>query len=233
MASPRASPRQPPLSGALRERYKDLAAKAAAEMLENGMHVGLGTGTTVAHLLPAIAKRELRDMRYVSTSPRTQQAAVELGLKIEELEQVGPLDIAIDGADQIDPSAWLIKGGGAALTREKIVASAAKVFVVIASEDKSVPQLSPPVPLELLRFGARCTLAKLADARLRDALESPDGGLIADYLGPVGDPRELSARLSATPGVIEHGLFAPEMVSVILLAGARGVQRLAGGKPPA
>jgi ribose 5-phosphate isomerase A len=200
-------------------------------MLEDGMHVGLGTGTTVAHLLPAIAQRELRSMRYVSTSPRTEQAAVELGLKIEDLDQVGPLDIAIDGADQIDPSAWIIKGGGGALTREKIVASAAKVFVVIASQDKSVPQLSPPVPLELLRFGARCTLAKLADARLRDDVESPDGGLIADYVGAVGDPRELSARLSATPGVIEHGLFGPEMVSVILLAGERGVQRRVGGKP--
>jgi ribose 5-phosphate isomerase A len=232
MASPRASARQPPLSEALRERYKDLAAKAAAEMLEDGMHVGLGTGTTVAHLLPAIAERELRSMCYVSTSPRTERAAVELGLKIEDLDQVGPLDIAIDGADQVDPSAWIIKGGGGALTREKIVASAAKVFVVIASQDKSVPQLSPPVPLELLRFGARCTLAKLADARLREAAESPDGGLIADYLGAVGDPRELAARLSATPGVIEHGLFAPEMVSVILIGGERGVQRLAGGKPP-
>jgi ribose 5-phosphate isomerase A len=201
-------------------------------MLENGMHVGLGTGTTVAHLLPAIAERGLQSMRYVSTSPRTEQAAVELGLEIEDLDQVGPLDVAIDGADQIDPSAWIIKGGGGALTREKIVASAAKVFVVIASQDKSVPQLSPPVPLELLRFGARCTLAELAGARLREAAESPDGGLIADYLGPVGDPRELSARLSATPGVIEHGLFAPEMVSVILIGGERGVQRLAGGKPP-
>jgi ribose 5-phosphate isomerase A len=200
-------------------------------MLEDGMRVGLGSGTTVAHLLPAIAKRGLRDMRYVSTSPQTEQAALKLGLKIEDLDQVGPLDIAIDGADQIDPSGWLVKGGGGALTREKIVASAARVFVVIASEDKPVTRLSPPVPLELIHFGARCTISKLAEARLRDAVQSPDGGLIADYLGPVGDPRELSARLSATPGVIEHGLFGPEMVSLILIAGARGVRRRAGGKP--
>jgi ribose 5-phosphate isomerase A len=231
MASPRATARQPPLSGPLRERYKELAAKAAAEMIEDGMRVGLGTGTTVAHLLPAIAERELRGVRYVSTSPETEQSALKLGLKIEDLDEVGPLDVAIDGADQIDPSAWLVKGGGGALTREKIVASAAKVFVVIASEDKSVSQLSPPVPLELIRFGVQCTLATLADARLRDAVQSPDGGVIADYLGPVGDPRELAARLSATPGVIEHGLFGPEMVSLILLAGESGVQRRAGGKP--
>jgi ribose 5-phosphate isomerase A len=200
-------------------------------MLEDGMRVGLGTGTTVAHLLPAIAERRLRGVRYVSTSPKTEQAALELGLKVEDLDQVGTLDVAIDGADQIDPSAWLVKGGGGALTREKIVASAATVFVVIASEDKSVSQLSPPVPLELMRFGARCTLAKLVEARLRDGVQSPDGGLIADYLGPVGDPRELSARVSATPGVIEHGLFGPEMVSVILIAGERGIERRAGGKP--
>jgi ribose 5-phosphate isomerase A len=233
MASPRATARQPsPLSRALRERYKDLAAKAAAEMLEDGMRVGLGTGTTVAHLLPAIAERGLRGMRYVSTSPKTERAALELGLEIEDLDQVAPLDIAIDGADQIDPSAWLVKGGGGALTREKIVACAAKAFVVIASEDKSVSRLSPPVPLELIRFGVRSTLMKLVDARLRDAVESPDGGLIADYLGSIEDPRELSARLSATPGVVEHGLFGPEMVSVVLLAGERGVERRAGGKPP-
>jgi ribose 5-phosphate isomerase A len=200
-------------------------------MIEDGMRVGLGTGTTVAHLLPAIAERELRELRCVATSPKTEQAAIKLGLKVEKLDEVGPLDIAIDGADQIDPNAWLIKGGGGALTREKIVAAAAKVFVVIASEDKSVRQLSPPVPLELVRFGARCTLATLAEARLRDAAVSPDGGLIADYLGRVGDPRELSARLSATPGVIEHGLFGPEMVSVILIAGERGVERRPGGKP--
>jgi ribose 5-phosphate isomerase A len=231
MASPRATARQPPLSGALRERYKDLAAKAAAEMVEDGMRVGLGTGTTVAHLLPAIAERELRGVRYVSTSPKTEEAALTLGLKIEDLDQMGTLDLAIDGADQIDPAAWLVKGGGGAMTREKIVASAAKVFVVIASEDKSVSQLSPPVPLELIRFGVQCTLAKVAEARLRDTVQSPDGGLIADYLGPVGDPRELSARLSATPGVIEHGLFGPEMVSLILLAGKHGVQRRPGGKP--
>jgi ribose 5-phosphate isomerase A len=232
MASPRATARQPsPLSTALRERYKDAAAKAAAEMLEDGMRVGLGTGTTVAHLLPAIAERGLRELRCVSTSPKTERAALKLGLKIEDLDEVGALDIAIDGADQIDPSAWLVKGGGGAMTREKIVASAAKVFVVIASEDKSVSQLSPPVPLELIRFGVGCTLAKLAEASLRDAQQSPDGGLIADYLGPLGDPRELSARLSATPGVIEHGLFGPEMVSLILIAGERGVQRRAGGKP--
>ena len=193
------------------------------------MRVGLGTGTTVAHLLAAIAERSLPNVRYAATSPATERAALALALTLVDLDELGGVDIAIDGADQIDPGGWLVKGGGGALTREKIVAAAAKVFVVIASQDKAVSELAPPVPVELMRFGVRCTLAQLGQARLRDQ-ESPDGGLIADYLGAVGDPRELSARLSATPGVIEHGLFPPQMVSVILIAGENGVERRAGSK---
>jgi ribose 5-phosphate isomerase A len=103
--------------------------------------------------------------------------------------------------------------------------------VVIASAEKAVEQLTPPVPLELVAFGVRHTLLALDPARLRDVEPSPDGGLIADFLGAVGDPRELSARLSATAGVVEHGLFAPELVSLIIIAGEDAVQRRAGGKP--
>jgi ribose 5-phosphate isomerase A len=212
------------------ERHKRAAAEAAAALVADGMRVGLGTGSTVAHLLPALAARALSGVRYVATSPATERAARALGLAVEELDAVGELDIAIDGADQIDPSGWLIKGGGAAQTREKIVASASRRFVVIASAEKAVQALSPPVPLEVLRFGAQHTLAAIGDARLREELESPDGNLIADYFGPVGDPISLSARLSATPGVVEHGLFAPEFVSDILIAGEHGVERRAGGK---
>jgi ribose 5-phosphate isomerase A len=233
MASPRATARQPsPLNEAERDRHKRAAARAAAELVEDGMRVGLGTGTTVAHLLPALAGRELGSIRCAATSPETERAAVALGLRVEDLDELGELDIAIDGADQIDPDAWLVKGGGGALTREKIVAAAANVFVVIASEEKAVAELAPPVPLELLRFGHCRTLELLGHAELRDRPESPDGGLIADYRGALGDPRALAERLSATPGVIEHGLFAPEMVSLILLAGEGGVQRREGRKAP-
>jgi ribose 5-phosphate isomerase A len=212
-------------------RHKRAAALAAAELIEDGMRVGLGTGTTVAHLLPAIAERGLEGLCYVATSPATERAALALGLTVRQLDELGELDIAIDGADQIDAEGWLVKGGGGAHTREKIVASAARRFVVIVSAEKSVAQLAPPVPLELLAFGVQHTLAKIGDARLRGTMRSPDGGLIADYLGPIGDPRELSARLSATAGVVEHGLFAPEMVSLILIAGEHGVERRAGAKP--
>jgi ribose 5-phosphate isomerase A len=213
------------------ERHKASAAQAAAELVSDGARVGLGTGTTVAHLLPALAARRLRDVRYTATSPATEQAARELGLVVLGLDELGPLAIAIDGADQIDPAGWLVKGGGAAHTREKIVAAAARRFVVIVSAEKAVPALSPPVPLEILRFGARATLSALAPAELRPVSPSPDGNLIADHLGPVEDPERLAARLSATPGVVGHGLFAPSMVSDVLIAGAAGVEHRRGDKP--
>jgi ribose 5-phosphate isomerase A len=197
------------------------------------MRVGLGTGSTVAHLLPAIAERGCRELRCVATSPGTDAAARALGLSVESLDDVGELDLAIDGADQIDPRGWLVKGGGGAHTREKIVAVAARRFVVIASSNKAVSELVSPVPLELVAFGVRSTLLRLDPARLRDVAASPDGGLIADYLGAIGDPRELAASLASTPGVVEHGLFEPELVSLILIAGENGIERREGAKPEA
>lgn len=194
------------------------------------MRVGLGTGSTVAYLLPALAERGLDGLRCVATSPATEVAARALGLCVHPLDELGELDIAIDGADEIDPDGWLVKGGGGAHTREKIVAVAARQFVVIASAEKAVAELEPPVPLELVAFGVQRTLAALEPACLRAVDRSPDGGLIADYLGPVGDPRELSTRLSGTPGVVDHGLFAPELVSLVVIAGAGGVEHRAGAK---
>jgi len=201
-----------------------MAAEAAAKLVEDGMLVGLGTGSTVGYLLPALAARGL-DLRCVATSPQTEQSARELGLSVESFagaDALPRLDIAIDGADQVDPSGWLVKGGGAAHTREKIVAAAADRFVVIVSSDKFVEGLSPPIPLELLEYGLAATLARLGDVKLRDVPLSPDGGVIADYLGDVGDPAELAARWSATVGVVEHGLFPAAMVSDVLIC--RGEQ---------
>jgi ribose 5-phosphate isomerase A len=215
------------------ERQKRAAACAAAELVNDGARLGLGTGSTVAHLLPALANRGLRELCCVATSPATERAALEQGLRVQTLEEVGELDIAIDGADQVDEEGWLVKGGGAAHTREKIVAAAARRFIVIASAEKAVATVSAPVPLEILRFGASSTLRLLAPARLRDAPLSPEGNPIADYLGAVDDPAALSAWLSATPGLVEHGLFAPELVSDVLIAGVDGVEHRRGGKPPA
>lgn len=219
---PAGPPAPPLLSGA--DDQKRAAAEAAAALVRDGDRVGLGTGSTVAHLLPALAARGL-SLRCVATSPATERAARELGLSVHELDELGELDIAIDGADQVTADGWLVKGGGGAHTREKIVAAASRRFVAIASADKAVAALRPPVPLEILRFGAQATLRRLGQARLRsDAPPSPEGNLIADYLGPVGDPRELAGRLASAPGVVEHGLFEPELVDDVLIATPHGVE---------
>jgi len=206
------------------EREKRLAAEAAAVLIDDGMRVGLGTGTTVSYLLPALAARKL-SIRCVATSERTASAAAGLGLAVEPFSNLDRLDIAIDGADQIAPDGWLVKGGGGAHTREKIVAAAAERFIVIADSTKPVPALHPSVPLELLEFGLPATLRRLGNVTLRDAPPSPDGGLIADYRGTIDDPAKLAARLSSTPGVIDHGLFSPAIVSVILIGRGEGVEK--------
>jgi ribose 5-phosphate isomerase A len=207
------------------EDEKRAAAEEAAGLVEEGMTLGLGTGSTVAYLLPALAARGLR-LRCVATSPQTEQAARELGLPLEPFEALDRLDLTIDGADQIDPAGWLVKGGGAAHTREKVVAAASDRFVVIASSGKLVEAIAPPVPLELLPFGVRATLRALGPAELRDLPPSPDGGVIADYLGPVEDPADLADRLAAIPGVVEHGLFPPELISEILVARDGRIERI-------
>jgi ribose 5-phosphate isomerase A len=209
------------------EQEKRLAAEAAAELVEDGMAVGLGTGSTVAHFLPTLARRGLSGLRCVASSPATEEQARELGLPVEEFGELEQLDIAIDGADQVTADGWAIKGGGAAHQREKIVAAAAERFVVIADSSKPVDSLGPPVPLELLAFGLRSTLARLGPAvGLRDAPPSPDGGLIADYRGEVGDPAALAGRLDADPGVSSHGLFPPALVSEVLIGRGGSVERV-------
>ncbi len=208
------------------EREKQLAAQAAAQLVQDGMLVGLGTGSTVGYLLPALAERGL-NLRCVATSPATERNARKLGISVESF--VGPdalprLDIAIDGADQVAASGWLVKGGGAAHTREKAVAAAADRFVVIVSSDKMVDRLTPPVPLELLQYGLAATLRRLDTVRLRDVAPSPEGGIIADFTGPFDDPEELAAHLSSTVGVVEHGLFPAKMVSDVVVAQEEEVQ---------
>ncbi len=195
------------------------------------MRVGLGTGSTVAYLLPALAARRL-DIVCVATSLVTETRARELGLKVEAFGKApaagtpgsaGRLDIAIDGADQVSPDFWLVKGGGGAHTREKIVAGAAARFVVIVSNEKVVERLSPPVPLELLSFGLDATIRAvraMGECRLREAPASPDGGLIADLFTDLGNPAALAGQLGATPGIVGHGLFPPGMVSEVLVGHA-------------
>lgn len=205
---------------------KRAAAEAAAELVEDGALVGLGTGSTVAFLLPALAARRLA-IRCVATSVATEVAARDVGLRVESFDSLDRLDIAIDGADQVDPEGWLVKGGGGAHTREKIVAAAADRFVVIAGSDKVVDALRPPVPVELMAYGLAATLRALDPIDVRDMPPSPDGGIVADYHGPIGNPAALAARLSATPGVIDHGLFDPGLTSEVLIARGTEVERRA------
>jgi ribose 5-phosphate isomerase A len=207
---------------------KRLAAEAAAELVESGLKVGLGTGSTVAHLLPAIARRGLTGIRCVATSVATEEQARELGIPVEAFDSLTRLDIAIDGTDEVTPDGWLIKGGGGAHLREKVVAAAAERFVVVCDSSKPVDALRGAVPLELFGFGAASTLERLgSDVELRDAPPSPDGGVIADYRGPgLDDPATLAARLEADPGVAAHGLFPPDIVSEVFVARGGAVDRI-------
>jgi ribose 5-phosphate isomerase A len=207
------------------EEEKRLAARRAAELVIDGMAVGLGTGTTVAHLLPALAEREL-DIRCVATSPQTAEAAREVGLRVDPFEDLDRLDLAIDGADQVAPDRWLVKGGGGAHTREKIVAAAAERFVVIADSSKPVDEIRPPIPLELSAFGVASTLRELGEAKLRGGSPSPDGGVLADYVGEVNEPQRLASWLAEVPGVVEHGLFAPSLTSEVLIGRGQEIDRI-------
>jgi ribose 5-phosphate isomerase A len=215
------------------ELQKRAAAEAAAALVRAGMRLGLGTGSTVGYFLPALAARGLK-LRCVATSVATEDRALELGLAVEPFEgTMEALDLAVDGADQASPDLWLVKGGGGAHAREKIVAAAAARFVVIVSSDKLVERIGPPVPLELLPFGLPATLrrlGRLGPVAVRDgAPPSPDGNVIADFRGAVADPAELADVLDGVPGVVEHGLFPPSLVSEVLVGCADGtVERRAG-----
>ncbi len=202
---------------------KRAAALASVALVEDGMRVGLGTGTTVAEMVPALGRRRLA-ITCVATSPTTEELARAHGLEVRPFTDIDRLDLAIDGADQVDPAGWLVKGGGGAHTRERIVAAAADRFVVIVSSDKPVERVHAPVPLELLAFGLAATLHALPGAVLRDAPRTPDGGVLADYHGEVGDPALLSERLDAVPGLVSHGLFPPSMVATVFVARGNDVE---------
>jgi ribose 5-phosphate isomerase A len=196
------------------------AAQVAASRVESGMRVGLGTGRTAAWFLRALAERRLVGLRCVTTSPETERAAIALGIPVEPFDQLDRLDITVDGADQVASDRWAIKGGHGAHLREKIVAAAADHFIVIVTMEKVVDVLHPPVPLELRLFGLPATIKQLGHAALRPgAPTSPDGGVIADWQGPIEDPAALATRLDHTPGLSAHGLFAPQLIDEVIVGG--------------
>ncbi|WP_043342260.1 ribose-5-phosphate isomerase RpiA [Belnapia moabensis] len=203
------------------DRQKRQAAEAAAALVEPGMLIGLGSGSTAALVVEALAARLGQGLRIkggVPTSEGTAALARRLGLPLAELDE-HPLDLAIDGADEVEQGSFaLLKGRGGALLREKMVATASRRLVIVVDEGKLVPRLGRGVlPVELVDFGRRATLARLAALGLNPALRQEkdgrpfrsDGGhLIADCAtGPIADAAALDRALHAIPGVVETGLF--------------------------
>lgn len=209
------------------DRAKSVAAYRAAAMVENGMRVGLGTGSTAAWLVRRLGERVRNEglkIKGVPTSTATAQLAREVGIEVVSLDQAGWLDLTIDGADEFDGELNLIKGGGAALLQEKIVATASDQMIVIADAGKEVEKLGAfPLPVEVIPFGwqtTRTLIEELLDtmdvlgtsATLRMNGEAPtvtdEGNHILDlHLQRIGNPRQLALVLNQVPGVVENGLF--------------------------
>jgi len=208
------------------EAQKQAAGEAAAALVEDGMVVGLGTGSTAAHLVKALGVRIAREslkVRGVATSQATEALAERVGIPLLDLNDAGPIDLTIDGADEIGPGLSLIKGGGAALLREKLVWEASKRCVVIADAAKRVKRLGAfPLPVEVVAFGHKTTARRLFDAlaecdlgaapalRIRDGapVRTDGGGVIYDIAcGAIPDPSLLADALKSITGVVEHGLF--------------------------
>lgn len=220
---------------------KRIAGEAAAGLVEAGMTVGLGTGSTAAWFVKALAARGLPNLRCVPTSEATADQARELGLPLATLEDVRRIDLTVDGADEIGPGLALIKGGGAALLREKLVWEASDRCVVIADSGKRVETLGKfPLPIEVVAFGHKTTANRIADvlvehdimtpARLRMADRGPvrtDGGnLIYDAAcGRIDNPASLAAALKSLTGVVEHGLFL-DLADEAIIGLDSGVERL-------
>jgi ribose 5-phosphate isomerase A len=224
------------------DSYKWAAAARAVEFVRSGMRIGLGTGSTAAHFIELLGERVRAGLRVlaVPTSEATRAQAARLGIALTTLDDSPELDLTIDGADEIAPDLTLIKGGGGALLREKIVAAASAEMIVIADATKWVPVLGRfPLPIEIAPFGAAVTrrAVEAAAAEAGNAGPAPlrldrnghafvtDGGhwLLDARLRQIADPRALASKLSAVPGVMEHGLFIG-IARAAIVAGPDGVR---------
>ena len=198
---------------------KRLAAEAAVREIESGMRIGLGTGSTAAHAITALARRVAAGLvvTAVATSRATETAARAAGITIVDFADCADLDLTIDGADEIDDRCRAIKGAGGAMLREKAVASAARRMIVIADGSKRVAHIgTAAVPVEVLPFACAFVIDRLAglgaDVVLREGYRNDNGNLVADCrFAPFPDPRDLAARIAAIPGALAHGLFLDEV----------------------
>jgi ribose 5-phosphate isomerase A len=215
---------------------KKAAGEAAAELVKSGMVVGLGTGSTVAWTIKRLGERvkeEGLEILGVPTSFQAENLAIASGIKLTTLNSHPVLDLAIDGADEVDANLFVIKGGGAAHTREKVVACSAKRFVIVADESKYVEKLTWPVPVEVLPFAFRLVEQRLKELGGKPVLrlgKMKDGPVITDNgnfvmdvdFGVIENPAALAAKISPIPGVVEHGIF--DNLDELYLARAGGVE---------
>jgi ribose 5-phosphate isomerase A len=229
-----------PQSGSdIRDQEKQLAARAAVQLVEAGNIVGLGSGSTAAYAVRLLAERVRDGLKIVGvpTSLKTKQLAEQLGIPLTTLEQNPKIDIDIDGADEIDPQLNLIKGGGGAFLREKIIASVSRRFIVIGDSAKQVTRLGKfPLPVEVIPFAQSLIKIRIealgAQVSLRQyAYGNPyvtdEGHHILDCtFGEIADPRDLAQKLHSIPGVVEHGLFIG-MAEMALVARNGEVARIA------
>jgi len=222
------------------DTYKRAAAEQALGFVESGMRLGLGTGTTAEIFLELLAERIRAGSHIVgaATSRRTEEKARALGILLDDVDNLAPLDLAVDGADEADRELNLIKGGGGALLREKIVAASARRMIVIADSSKLVERLGRfPLPLEVNTFGHQTTASRVRNtaaalgyqnlaATLREGFVTDSGNVIYDCaFGAIRDPRLLAMALAVIPGVVDHGLFL-NLASTLVIAGPGGVEVL-------
>jgi ribose 5-phosphate isomerase A len=224
------------------ETQKRAAAVRAVEFVRPGMRLGLGSGSTARHFVELLGERVRGGLRVVGvpTSEATRRDAERLGVALTTLDEIDALDLTVDGADEIAPDLTLIKGGGGALLREKIVASASARMIVIADESKCVPLLGKfPLPIEVVPFGLKATRRAVEHAANAAGAAGPvrlrrdkdghafvtDGGhwILDASLGRIVDPRGLGDRLAAIAGVVEHGLFVG-LAQTAVIAGPGGVR---------
>jgi ribose 5-phosphate isomerase A len=224
------------------EAQKRAAAARAVDFVRSGMRLGLGTGSTAKHFVDMLAERVHKglDVIAVPTSEATRAQAARLGIALTTLDETPELDLTIDGADEIAPDLTLIKGGGGALLREKIVAAASAKMIVIADQSKWVPVLGRfPLPIEIAPFGATATRRAVDAAVAAMGCPGPailrqgqnghafvtDGGhwLLDAPMQRIADPQAVASRLSAIPGVMEHGLFIG-LAGTAILGGPDGVR---------
>ena len=232
------------------QAQKRAVADAASALVQDGMTVGLGTGSTAALMVQALGQRAQAEglrLRCVATSQATTALARERGLPLLELDEAGEIDLTLDGADEIGPNLALIKGGGGALLREKLVWEASRRCVVMADASKLVDRLGRfPLPVEVVAFGHATTATRIArvvaalgydtppELRRRDGqpVLTDGGAVIYDLkLAVIGDAEILAVRLKAITGVVEHGLFMG-LAGEGLIASTAGVERLVRGVPP-